>query len=118
MFLPKHSSWLNQIEVIFGIVMRKVMRRGNFTSVAHLEDKLRRFLKYFNDTMAHPFEWTYTGNPQPLTAVNASAPTPTPILALKNHNSQTCPLMTRQFPFAALGNPVDQARPLSILQTI
>jgi hypothetical protein len=62
-FLPKHSSWLNQIEVIFGIVMRKVMRRGNFTSVADLEDKLRRFLKYFNDTMAHPFEWTYTGKP-------------------------------------------------------
>jgi hypothetical protein len=62
-FLPKHSSWLNQIEVIFGIVMRKVMRRGNFTSVADLEDKLRRFLKYFNDTMAHPFAWTYAGKP-------------------------------------------------------
>ena len=38
-FLPKHSSWLNQIEVIFGIVMRKLMRRGNFTSVTDLEDK-------------------------------------------------------------------------------
>lgn len=62
-FLPKHSSWLNQIEVIFGIVMRKVMRRGHFTSVADLEDKLRRFLKYFNDTLAHPFHWTYTGKP-------------------------------------------------------
>ncbi|MBC7816409.1 MAG: transposase [Planctomycetaceae bacterium] len=62
-FLPKHSSWLNQIEVLFGIVMRKVMRRGNFTSVADLEDKLRQFLKYFNDTMAHPFHWTHTGKP-------------------------------------------------------
>ena len=62
-FLPKHSSWLNQIEVIFGIVMRKVMRRGHFKSVADLEDKLRMFLKYFNETMAHPFNWTYTGKP-------------------------------------------------------
>jgi transposase len=62
-FLPKHSSWLNQIEVIFGIVMRKVMRRGDFTSVDDLEDKLRQFLKYFNETMARPFDWTYTGKP-------------------------------------------------------
>lgn len=62
-YLPKHSSWLNQIEVIFGIVMRKVMRRGNFTSVANLEDKLQRFLTYFNETMARPFTWTYTGKP-------------------------------------------------------
>lgn len=67
-FLPKHSSWLNQVEVIFGIIMRKVMRRGNFTSVPDLDDKLRRFLEYFNQTLAHPFLWTYTGkptNPQP-----------------------------------------------------
>ncbi|MFN0050950.1 MAG: hypothetical protein ACKV0T_02090 [Planctomycetales bacterium] len=63
MFLPKHSSWLNQIEVIFGIVMRKVIRRGNFKSVDDLEAKLRAFLVYFNQTLAHPFEWTYTGKP-------------------------------------------------------
>lgn len=62
-FLPKHSSWLNQIETVFGIVMRKVMRRGNFTSVADLEAKLRRFLEYFNRVFAHPFRWTYTGRP-------------------------------------------------------
>ena len=62
-YLPKHSSWLNQIEVIFGIIMRKVMRRGNFTSVADLDDKLQRFLLYFNETMARPFDWTYTGKP-------------------------------------------------------
>lgn len=62
-FLPKHSSWLNQIEVVFGIVMRKVIRRGNFTSVVDLEDKLRAFLKYFNEVLARPFAWTYTGKP-------------------------------------------------------
>lgn len=63
MYLPKHSSWLNQIEVVFGIINRKVMRRGNFTSVADLESKLRQFLTYYNEVMAHPFRWTYTGRP-------------------------------------------------------
>jgi transposase len=62
-YTPKHSSWLNQIEIVFGIIMRKVMRRGNFTSVADLEFKLRSFLKYYNEVMAHPFTWTYTGRP-------------------------------------------------------
>ena len=62
-FLPKHSSWLNQVEIVFGIVMRKVIRRGNFTSVADLEAKLRAFLDYFNLVLAHPFDWTYTGKP-------------------------------------------------------
>lgn len=62
-YLPKHSSWLNQIEVVFGIVMRKVIRRGSFTSLADLEQKLRAFLAYYNDLYAHPFEWTYSGKP-------------------------------------------------------
>lgn len=62
-FLPKHSSWLNQIETVFGIIMRKVMRRGNFTSVSDLEVKLRRFVEYFNRVFAHPFRWTYSGKP-------------------------------------------------------
>lgn len=62
-YLPKHSSWLNQIEIIFGIIHRKCLRGGNFTSVADLESKLRQFLIYYNTTMAHPFHWTYTGKP-------------------------------------------------------
>jgi hypothetical protein len=62
-YLPKHSSWLNQIEIVFGVIMRKVIRRGNFTSVANLEGKLRAFLAYYNTTYAHPFEWTFTGKP-------------------------------------------------------
>lgn len=48
---------------MFGIVMRKVIRRGNFTSLADLEAKLRAFLAYFNLVLAHPFNWTYTGKP-------------------------------------------------------
>ncbi len=62
-YLPKHSSWLNQIEVIFGIVSRKVIRRGNFTSVENLRDKLVAFVEYFNQVFAKPFKWTYTGRP-------------------------------------------------------
>ena len=62
-YLPKHSSWLNQIEIIFGIIHRKCLRGGNFTSVANLEAKLQEFMTYYNTTMAHPFAWTYTGKP-------------------------------------------------------
>jgi transposase len=47
-YVPKHTSWLNQIEGIFGIIMRKVVRRGSFKSVAELRDKLLRFIDYFN----------------------------------------------------------------------
>ena len=62
-YLPKHSSWLNQIEIIFGIIHRKCLRGGNFTSVANLEAKLREFMTYYNTTMAHSFQGTYTGKP-------------------------------------------------------
>ncbi len=62
-YTPKHSSWLNQIEVVFGVIMRKVVRRGSFTSVKDLRDKLMNFIEYFNRVFAHPFRWTYTGRP-------------------------------------------------------
>jgi transposase len=62
-YLPKHTSWLNQIEIVFGVIMRKVVRRGNFTSVNDLKDKLLRFINYFNEVFAKPFRWTYTGRP-------------------------------------------------------
>jgi hypothetical protein len=62
-YLPKHSSWLNQVEIVFGIIHRKCLRGGNFTSVADLESQLRQFMDYYNRTMAHPFHWTYTGKP-------------------------------------------------------
>lgn len=63
MFLPKHTSWLNQIEIVFGMIMRKVVRRGNFTSVTDLKEKLLRFIDYFNEVFAKPFRWTFTGRP-------------------------------------------------------
>ena len=61
--LPKHSSWLNQIEVVFGGIMRKVIRRGSFTSVEDLRTKLWNFIADFNRVFAKPFRGTYTGRP-------------------------------------------------------
>lgn len=62
-YTPKHASWMNQIEIWFGILVRKVIRRGNFTSLADLQHKLEAFVAYFNRTMAKPFQWTYQGKP-------------------------------------------------------
>ena len=62
-YLPKHTSWLNQIEIVFGIVGRRVVRRGNFRSLAALKERLLQFIDYFNLTFAKPFRWTYTGRP-------------------------------------------------------
>ena len=54
-YLPKHSSWLNQIEVVFGIAFRRVMRHGSFTNTDDLKSKLLKFIDYFNETFAKPF---------------------------------------------------------------
>jgi transposase len=62
-YTPKHASWMNQIEIWFGILVRKVIRRGNFASLADLQHKLETFVEYFNRTMAKPFKWTYQGKP-------------------------------------------------------
>ena len=62
-FIPKHSSWLNQIEVVFGIIGRRVMRHGSFTCQNDLRQKLTTFINYFNQTFAKPFNWTYAGRP-------------------------------------------------------
>lgn len=62
-FTPKHCSWLNQIEIWFSILARKVIRRGNFLSLDDLCKKINDFIDYFNETMAKPFRWTYQGKP-------------------------------------------------------
>lgn len=61
-YVPKHTSWLNQVEIWFSILVRRVIKRGNFTSVDDLRAKILAFVDYFNRT-AHPFRWTYTGRP-------------------------------------------------------
>lgn len=62
-YTPKHTSWLNQVEMWFGILARRVLRRGSFTSTEHLRERLIAFIEYFNRTMAKPFRWTYAGRP-------------------------------------------------------
>ncbi len=62
-FTPKHASWLNQIEIWFSILARKLLRRGNFKSTAELKSRIETFIAYFNETMAKPFRWTFTGKP-------------------------------------------------------
>lgn len=62
-YTPKHCSWLNQIEIWFGILMKKVITRGSFSSKDELKDKILAFINYFNETMAKPFKWTYRGKP-------------------------------------------------------
>jgi transposase len=62
-FTPKHASWLNQIEIWFSILVRKLLRRASFTSKADLKDRIERFIHYFNNTMAKPFRWTWAGKP-------------------------------------------------------
>jgi hypothetical protein len=60
-YTPKHASWMNQIEIWFSILVRKVLKRGNFTSIEDLKRKVLAFIEYYNLTMAKPFKWTYQG---------------------------------------------------------
>lgn len=60
-YTPKHSSWLNQIEIWFSILVRKLLRRASFTSQDDLKNRILSFIDYFNKTMAKPFKWTYKG---------------------------------------------------------
>ncbi|EFH84905.1 transposase [Ktedonobacter racemifer] len=60
-YTPKHSSWMNQIEIWLSILVRKLLKRGSFTSIDDLQTKVLAFIEYYNRTMAKPFQWTYLG---------------------------------------------------------
>jgi transposase len=60
-YTPKHCSWLNQVEIWLGILARKLLRRGSFTSINDLRDRVLAFIDYYNRTMAKPFRWTSQG---------------------------------------------------------
>ena len=60
-YTPKHSSWLNQIEIWLSILVRKLLKRGSFASVEDLQAKVLACIDYYNRTMAKPFKWTYQG---------------------------------------------------------
>ena len=61
-YTPKHSSWMNQIEIWFGIINRKLLKRKSYLSIQELEKSILRFIEQYNLT-AHPFKWTYAGIP-------------------------------------------------------
>lgn len=62
-YTPKHTSWLNQVEIWFSILARRLLKRASFTSVEELEKRILAFIEYFNATLAKPFKWTYKGRP-------------------------------------------------------
>jgi transposase len=62
-YTPKHTSWLNQVEIWFSILVRRLLKRASFTSVQDLHDRVLAFIEYFNTTLAKPFKWTYKGRP-------------------------------------------------------
>jgi hypothetical protein len=62
-YLPRHGSWLNQVELFFSVLARRFLRRGDFSSAAAFEARLRVFLEDYDARQAHPYRWTYTGQP-------------------------------------------------------
>jgi DDE superfamily endonuclease len=62
-FTPIHGSWLNQVELFFSVLSRQLLRQGDFTSVADFTERLWRWLEDYNARKAHPYRWTYTGEP-------------------------------------------------------
>lgn len=61
-YTPKHASWMNQVEIWLSILVRKLLKRGNFRSLDDLRDQILAFIAYYNHTMAKPIKWTYTGH--------------------------------------------------------
>jgi len=60
-YTPKHASWMNQVEIWLSILVRKLLKRGNFASLDDLRNQILAFIAYYNRTMAKPIKWTYTG---------------------------------------------------------
>jgi transposase len=60
-YTPKHASWMNQVEIWLSILVRKLLKRGNFITLDDLRDQILAFIAYYNRTMAKPIKWTYTG---------------------------------------------------------
>jgi putative transposase len=63
-YIPKHTSWLNQIECWFSILMRRFLKRSNFISTDDLKQKILEFISYYNKTLAKPFIWKFQGYPE------------------------------------------------------
>ncbi len=55
-FTPKHASWLNPIEIWFGVLARKALRRGSCSSLDELRTRLNAIIENNNEKMAHPYK--------------------------------------------------------------
>ena len=73
-YTPVHGSWLNQVELFFSVVARQFLKRGDFGSLAEFEERLWAYLAEYNQERAHPYRWTYTG--EPLVRATPSGQTP------------------------------------------
>jgi transposase len=62
-YTPRHCSWLNQVEIWFSILARRLLKRSSFASVEELRCRTLAFIEYFNAVLGKPFRWTYTGRP-------------------------------------------------------
>lgn len=62
-YVPKHTSWLNQVEIWFSVLARRVLRRGSFRSKAELRKRILEFIEYYNRTIENAYKWTYAGRP-------------------------------------------------------
>jgi hypothetical protein len=60
---PEHGSWLNQVELWFSVLARRFLNRGDFCSAQDFEARLCDYLEVYNTHQAHPYRWTYTGQP-------------------------------------------------------
>ena len=62
-YTPVHASWMNQVEIWFSILVKRLLKRLSVSSIDKLKEKIFEFINYFNKTMAKAFKWTYKGTP-------------------------------------------------------
>jgi hypothetical protein len=62
-YVPRHGSWLNQVELFFSVFSRRFLRRSDFGSVAEFEERVCLYLDHYNQEQAQPYRWTYAGVP-------------------------------------------------------
>ena len=62
-FTPVHGSWLNQVELFFSVLTRKLLKRDDFASFEAFVLRLAEWMDYYNQEWAHPYKWTYAGTP-------------------------------------------------------
>lgn len=63
LYTPRHCSWMNQIEIWFGIINQQLLKRKSFTSTDELAESIRKYIDQYNEFQAHPFNWKYNKTP-------------------------------------------------------